>query len=79
MFDDLVGGLDNSVKLWDVIKVLQEVDTDADTSIPSSVHVLVVLFWVHSNNKNRKCVSHAVYSRDGICFILDMKYQYLVI
>lgn len=39
----LTGGIDDSVRLWDAAKVLEEQDTDNDTNVPSTLHVWVVL------------------------------------
>lgn len=35
----LTGGIDDSVRLWDAAKVLEEQDTDNDTNVPSTLHV----------------------------------------
>jgi len=43
LFCYFTGGLDNTVKLWDVTKVIKEVDKDMDASIPSSLTVYVVV------------------------------------
>ena len=33
----LPGGLDQSVKIWDIAKVMKEIDREMDASIPSSL------------------------------------------
>ena len=39
IISQILGGLDNSVRLWDLARIMEEQDTEADTNIPSSLHV----------------------------------------
>ena len=36
------GGMDDSIRVWDMQKIMAEIDTEADPSIPSNITMLVM-------------------------------------